>query len=121
VDASGAGVVFHDGTGAQVANGMRIEAEGTMLGGVLVARKVEMNQSGHGGHDAEVELHGNIESVDSAGGSFVVRGIEVSYDGSTVFVGGTQGNLSLGAKVEVKGTLSVTGNSVEAAKITFEH
>lgn len=121
VDASGAGVVFHDGSSAQVLNGVRIEVEGMMQGAVLLARKVELKQSGHGGHDAEVELHGVIESIDASAGTFVVRGVEVSHDGSTIFVGGTAGNLGIGAKVEVKGTLATTGNSVAAASVVFEH
>jgi hypothetical protein len=121
VDASGTAVVFKDGTSGQVINGVRVEVEGQMQNGVLVASRVELKQAGQDGHDAEVELHGNVESVDAVAKSFVLRGVTVTYDGSTRFDDGTAVNLIVNAQIEVRGTLTNSGNNVAATRIKFEH
>ena len=118
VDASGSSVVFDNVTAAQLANGAEVEVDGVTSAGVLVARKVELKRSGGG--DQEFELHGLIESVDAANQSFVLRGVTVTYAGTTRFDDGSAANLVVGANVEVKGVLSSAGGGVAATRVKFE-
>ena len=119
VDASGASVVFENGTGLAINNGVRVEVEGTTANGVLVASKVEIKQAD--GEDVEIELHGAIDAADAAAQTFSLRGQTVHYDSSTRIDDGTLAGLVVGAQVEVRGTLSATGNEVIATRIKFEH
>jgi hypothetical protein len=51
----------------------------------------------------------------------MVRGVTVTYvSGTTVFKGGVEADLANGKQVEVKGTLSADGTSVQATLIAFE-
>lgn len=124
VDASGSGVQFANGTAADLANGVRVEVEGTMTNGVLVATKVEFNgkgdHGGHGGHDLEVELHGAVQPGVTAS-TFLLRNVTVHFDNTTQFAGGTAADLVTGAQLEVKGTLIAGTSDVQAVTITFGH
>jgi len=62
----------------------------------------------------------SLESLDATSMTFVLRGVTVSYSGA-VFSRGTQSDLANGSQVEVKGTLSVDGTTVQASSISFEH
>lgn len=117
--------------GATVAAGVRVEVEGTMVSGVLVATKLEVKaaESGGGGADdggssggsaQEFEVQGVITALDSSAKTLVVRGVTISYAGSVSYEGGTEANLALGAKVEVKGTLATGGSVVAATRIHFD-
>jgi hypothetical protein len=136
VDASGANVEFKHGTGAQLANGLRVEVEGRVQDGVIVAREVKIKRVGRGddegdddddGNDDDEDddegkrftLRGPIESVDLPQRSFVLRGMPVVFDGGTRFSGGTMTNLLAGAEVEVKGVLTRNGTQLRATKIKF--
>jgi hypothetical protein len=120
VDASGAGVVFARGDRSQLANGARIEVEGHLQGGVLVATHIEVRQTGGGGQQQEqqqeFELRGAIQSVNLVAQSFVVRGTTVTIDIDTKFTLGSLSDIQVGADVEVKGVLSA-GNQLRATKI----
>ncbi|HEV7914441.1 MAG TPA: DUF5666 domain-containing protein [Albitalea sp.] len=121
VDASGAGVVFVKGGAAQIVNGARIEVEGHMQAGMLVATKVEVKKK-RGGNDEdeqEFEFDGTIDSVDLTGKSFVVRDTVITFDAATTFSRGSADDLRVGARVEVKGVLA-GGQQVRAKKIKFE-
>ncbi len=118
VDASGPGVSFRHGAPAQLANGVRVEVEGQMRNGVLVASAVDFKKAGGG--DQEFELHGAIESVNVAAQTFVIRGATVAYDAGTHFSAGTVAGLVVGAQVEVKGAPSPGGINLYADKIKFE-
>jgi hypothetical protein len=79
VDASGVGVEFEPADPGFVANGARVEVEGALQGGVLVATKVELR----GG---EVRVAAEIASagdVNPAAGTFVLLGIPFHIDAST--------------------------------------
>ena len=117
VDASGSGVVFKDGSAGQLANGVRVEIEGTMHAGVLQAQKVEFKPSGKPGHQEEIDLKGKIDSVDAAQQSFVLRGSTVVYDASTQFDGGMASDLAAGVEVKVEGVVTGNGTQVLATKI----
>lgn len=136
VDASGANVEFKHGTGAQLADGVRVEVEGRVQDGVIVAREVKIKRVGRGDDEGDDDgdgddddedddvgrrftLRGPIESVDLAQRSFVLRGTSVVFDGSTRFSGGTVADLQSGAELEVKGVLTGDGTQLRATKIKF--
>lgn len=120
VDASGP-VVFTKGSAAQIENGARIEVEGRMQGGVLVADAIAVKKAqGGGGDDQEAfELDGRITAVNAATQSFVVRGVTVTFDAGTQFVDGVAADLLVGARVEIDGVLT-GGQQLRAVRIRFE-
>ena len=123
VDASGSAVVFAGGTAADVTNGARVEVEGSLFNGVLVATKVKIDD-GDEQQEREVELHGAITSVDTVARTFVLRGVTVAWNDTTQFRGITAAGIVIGPnggpKVEVKAYLAAGGASVVADKISAE-
>ena len=124
VDASGAGVVFKKGTNGQLADGVRVEIEGVMRSGVLVATKVEYRRAETNEDDDDdddgVRLKGAIESLDAVARTLVVRGNTVAYDSATRFTRGNAASLAVGVLVDVKGVASAGGTRVYAKKIRFD-
>jgi len=119
VDASKA--AFPDGT-AGVVLGASVEIEGAIVNGVLVATKVELEDMHMNDDRNRNELHGPISNLDTTAKTFVVRGVSVHYDSATtVFKDGVEADLANGKDVEVKGTLSADGTSVQATSIEFEN
>ena len=102
---------------AGVKLGARVEVEGSLVNGVLVAKKVELED----GADAlKFELHGPLSSLNAGAKTFVLRGVTVKYDSFTTFsVGVTALTLANGNNVEVKGTRSA-GNIIVATRISLE-
>jgi hypothetical protein len=99
--------------------GVRVQVEGTLRSGVLVARSVKV-KSDTEEQAREFEVKGNIESANAATRSFVVRGTTVTTTRSDLrFDNGSAANLLVGRAVEVKGLLAATGNAVEATRIKF--
>lgn len=120
VDASGAAVVFSNGTAADLAKGVRVEVEGTISNGVLVATKVEFRKSTTD-RQREFEFHGAIGSLDITLKTFTLRGSTIDYsDSGVIFQRGGATNLANGVKVEVKGTRSADGTHIVATRIKFE-
>lgn len=120
VDASGAR--FEDGVAADLALGVRVEVEGRLSGGVLIAREVEFEDDDDGDHgdaDGPIELEGAIEGLDTANRRFTLRGLGVDYS-SAVFDDGTEAQLANGVRVEVDGRLAADGVTIEALKVDFE-
>ena len=104
-------VTYEDGAVGNLANGVRIEAKGTVTAGVLVARKIEFedddNDGGDDGSDAPYEFDGvatcSTTPCGSPTGSFEVRtGVSVQYDANTRFEDGLTAATLNGARVEVK-------------------
>ena len=119
VNASGATI---EPAGASLAAGVRVEIEGTVTGGVLVASKVEVKGSGDDGGDdsgREIEIEGRITALDTNAQTFVLRGEVVDYSAAS-FSGGDAGSLAVDVKVHVHGHLSGDGTSVVAEEIEFE-
>lgn len=102
---------------AAIAEGVRVEVEGTMQDGVLVAAQVKVEDEES---EEEFEISGSISSVDTGTQTFVVRGTVIGYDADTRFEGGDEGDLEAGRRVEVEGTLVDGGTRVRADKIAFE-
>ena len=113
VQVNASGAEFTDGA---VALGLRVEVEGALVGGVLIASKVDIKNESE---SAEIELDGQIDN-DPVGQSFVLRGVTVRYDGSVRFDDGSAASLIKGANVEVRGTLAPDGTAVVATRIKFD-
>jgi hypothetical protein len=105
---------FKDGSSA-VTLGTRVEAKGSLVGGVLVAREVKLEDDGD-----KVELKGALSAVNTSAKTFSLRGQSIVYSASTVFKGGTEANLANGRRVEVKASLSATSATLTATEIEFE-
>ena len=116
VDASKA--TFPNGT-AGVVLGAQVEVHGTSSNGVVSAATVKVET--HGERQAEgFELHGAITAIDATAKTFVLRGVTVSYGGTTVdFRKGTAAQLAVGVQLEVRGTLSADGTMLQATRISF--
>ena len=115
VDASGA---KFESAGGTIAVGVEVEVEGTANDGVIIATKVSIEDE-HEDALKGFELHGLIELLETGGKTFVLRGVTVSYGGST-FTHGIEADLANGRRVEVKGSLSTDGTRIEAKTIIFE-
>ena len=102
---------------AGLALGRRVEVEGMLVNGTLVAHEVELEDDNDRDDDG-LEIEGRITSV--AAGSFVVRGVTVGYDAATRFKGGAPAQLTVGVKVEVQGNLSPDGATLLATEIEFD-
>jgi hypothetical protein len=124
VDASNA--AFPDGT-ATLAMGARVEVEGAVTNGVMVATTVKLKSE----HKAQMdgnEIDGYVTLVDPVKSTVVVQTknmlhtTTVSYAGTTVvYSGGTVANLIVGAKVEIHGALAADGTTINADQIKFDN
>ena len=124
VDASTAAFEYSDTSG--VVLGARVEVEGGLVNGVLVATKVSVEDSKpHGGSKDKgvkpTELHGTISALNTTAKTFTLRGLTVSYASSTlVWKDLTEAALVDGLKIEVKGALSADGTQIVATKISTD-
>jgi len=116
VDASKA--TFPNGTTGLLL-GAQVEVHGTSTNGVVTATTVKVET--HADRHAEgFELHGAITAIDTTAQTFVLRGVTVSYSGTTVdFRKGTAAQLAVGVQLEVRGTLSADGTMLQATRISF--
>lgn len=115
VDASRAS--FPDGT-AGLQLGARVEVEGSLSHGVLIATKVELETQSK--VDTLVfDLHGAISGLNTASQTFVLRGVTVSYAGVLVYENGDASRLANGVTVEVRGNYSAAIPGISATKISF--
>jgi hypothetical protein len=110
---------FPNGTAA-LANGVRVEVEGSIVGGVLVASQVQVESTGQGG-DGEFDVRGKVASIDPAGKTFVVRNVTVGFAGAVDFRNGTAVDLAVGRDVEARGSLSPDGTILQAVRIDFRN
>ena len=120
VDASGARL---EPANAVLAVGQRVEVEGLMRAGVLVASKVELKDRDDDGDDdngSEFEIQGRITALDPVAKTLVIRGVTISYAGPVQYEGGTEADLAVNKRLEVKGVLSADGTLVVAEEIHFE-
>jgi hypothetical protein len=117
VDASAA--TFPDGS-TGLALGVEVEVKGTLTNGTLVATEVGLESRHKGDDDRKYRLHGAITSVDTTAKTFLLRGITVSYAGTVTYTGGTEEGLVAGAKVQVRGTVGSSRNTLTATVIKFE-
>jgi hypothetical protein len=77
VDARSA--TFENGSSASLANGARVEVEGRLNDGVVIATKIEFD------HPATVDIDGTVQSINVPAATFVVGGETVAVSASTQF------------------------------------
>jgi hypothetical protein len=103
--------VFTDGTTDDVAPGVKLEAEGSLVDGILLAWEIEFWEPD------QIEVEGVV--TDSVSPSeFTVGDQVVNTDEDTVYEGITPDDIALGVLLEVKGTL--VGSILVADKVSFE-
>lgn len=113
VDASTA---FFEGNKAGVVLGARVEVEGSIVNGVLIAKKVELED---GEDAAKFELHGTLSLLNPTAKTFVLRGVTVNYGSATFAIGVTALSLANGNNLEVKGVRSAD-NVIVATRISLD-
>lgn len=99
-------------------NGVKVEVDGFMSGGVLVVKKLRIRNTPGTGGPASFTLIGAIGAYQSPA-SFRVRGQPVDASGSgVVFENGTVANLANGQRVTIVGDRVVDGVLI-AQRVTF--
>lgn len=116
VDATNA--TFPDGT-TGIVLGARVEVEGAVVNGTLVATKVEVKSNAEDAASG-FEVDGTISAVDATASTVTIRGVTVKYGTSTTVTNGTLADLIVGAVVEVHGALGADGVTVEATTIKIK-
>jgi Domain of unknown function (DUF5666) len=106
---------------AGLANGVIVEVKGRAQAGTIIAVEVEIEDGKRAGA-GEFELHGLIESRASGANAFVLRGMTIGFDATTLFErGATPANLKAGDRVEVR-AISVSGSTtLHATRIKFDN
>lgn len=106
-------------SGTALPVGQRVEIEGSLSNGVLIARKIEVENEAE---EANVDVRGTASSVNKTAQTFVVRGVTFHYGTGTQQKDGTIAvNLVDGANIRAKGTLPSGGTgNVEATEIDFQ-
>ena len=116
VDASGA--AFPDGK-AGIVLGARVEVEGAIVNGVLVATKVEIEERRDFGRRL-FEFRGEMSRLDATAKTFALRGLTIWYGGTVEYRNGSEATLANGKVVEVKGVISADRTRIEARRIEFK-
>ncbi len=120
VDYSGA--ALDDFDGAVPTDGDFVEVEGDRIdgNGVLVATEVELQSGNIGGAEGDdFEIEGVVSAVNSPT-EFVVNGITINTDATTLYVNGTAADLVVGAEVDIDASLQANGTPL-AEEIEFEN
>ncbi len=111
------GVVINTNGLTVPAIGTRVEVEGAIVNGVLVARKIEVENENE---EAQVDVRGTVSNLNTAAQTFVVRGVTFHFSAATDFRNGTAANLATAnVNVRVRGTLVAGTSTVEATRIDF--
>ena len=130
VDASQAAVTP---IGAAIGVQARIEVQGTVTAGVLVATAVHVEakndgddddngNTGGNGDQGRFEIDGPVLTLDTAHQTLTMRGpTTVNYASATFAGGGKATDLAVGRQIEVRGNLSADGSQVIASQIKLDH
>jgi len=107
-------VDFVDGTAGDIVPGVKLEAEGSLEGGILMAWEVEFWKPD------QIEVEGLLTSIVSAT-EFYIGIQKVQTNPDTLFDGGDWDDLKRGVRLEVKGVPVDLNHSVLMAdKVSFE-
>lgn len=93
-----------------LADGVRVEVNGTLDAGTLVASRVEVKRN-EGNRGSEVEIEGPVTDLDTTARTFSALGFRVSYAGARV-----EGTLADGARVEVEGRFDAADATLVIAR-----
>ncbi|GMV02054.1 MAG: hypothetical protein AMXMBFR52_17100 [Burkholderiales bacterium] len=103
-----------------LAPGRRVEVQGVLQGGLLIAGEVELeDDDGSDDDGSDFEIEGTVSSVNRGAQTLVIHGVTVDY-ATARFVGGTPGQLAVGVELEVEGRLAPDGNTLVASEIGFD-
>ena len=107
-------VLFVDGTSADIVPGVKLEAEGSLEGGILYADEIEFWKPN------QIEVEGVVTNIVSAT-EFNIGIQKVRTNQDTVFDGGGRDDLALGVRLEVKGVpIDLNHSILIADKVSFE-
>lgn len=112
---TGASTIFVGGAKADLAIGMKVEAEGVMTGGALVARKVSFKDN--------LRINANAVAVDTAQKTITILGKTVTYNSGTEFKDG--GNTPdpatlVGKNIEIRGIFNSAGTGLIATRVDLK-
>lgn len=123
VDASGAVVYTSNGSAGGSANdlvaGVRVEVEGTVRDGVLVASSIDLRKR-TSDRQRQFEFHGRLSALDTTQKTFELRSSVIEYGTATFSGGASEAALANDLKVEIKGIRSTDGTRIVATRIKFE-
>ena len=106
--------LFVDGTREDIIPGARLEAEGSLVDGILYAWEIEFWQPD------QVEVEDVVTAIVSTD-AFTVGNQVIQTDENTVFDGGTPDDIELGVLLEIKGVpTDLDFSSIIADKVSFE-
>jgi hypothetical protein len=111
-----ANTLFVDGTANDIALGQKLEAEGTLVNGILLATEVEFWEPD------QIEVEGVVTDDTLAPNEFTINYTQVvQTDAGSVYEGGAPGDIALGVFLEIKGLpLDVDRSVLVADKVSFE-
>ncbi len=104
---------------AGLANGVQVEVQGTMQGGVLVADRIKVEM------ESTIEARGLVTAVDSAAGTFMLDGVLFTVNAQTIFrddkvsASATFSLSSIGVNdtLEVSGYADPSSGAIVASKV----
>jgi hypothetical protein len=106
--------VYIDGIAQDIAPGVKLEAEGSLVDGILFADEIEFWDPD------QIEVEGIVTNFVSVF-EFSVGDQAVQTDAGTVFEGGTPDDIAAGAMIEVKGVpVDINLSVLLADKVSFE-
>jgi len=106
--------VYVDGTAEDIALGVKLEAEGTLVDGVLFAWEIEFWDPD------QIEVEGIVTNFVSVF-EFTVGDQVVNTDADTVFEGVAPGDIAVGIKLEIKGVpVDIDHSILVADKVSLE-
>jgi len=106
---------FVDGEADDIAPGQKLEAEGSLENGILVAEEIEFWEPD------QIEVEGLVTDDALAPGEFTVGDQVVQTDAETAYEDGTPDDIVLGVNIEIKGVpVDIIRSILIADKVSFE-
>ena len=106
---------FVDGTAGDIALGVKLEAEGSLEGGILFADEVEFWEPD------QIEVEGLVTDDTLSPDEFTVGDQVVQTDAETVYEDGEPEDIALGVNIEIKGVpVDIIRSILVADKVSFE-
>jgi hypothetical protein len=93
--------LFVGGARTDLAVGMKIEAEGPIVGGILMAEKITFKDN--------IRINANVTAVDTSAKTITILGLTVGFTSGTEFKNFTDPATLMGKNVEIRGLLTASG------------